>query len=145
MTNQTMYEYIQNFLSQKENPTVFELGVHWAEDTLRLMGWCNNWANYHGFEPDSRNIKVARKTLAENNVDIHLNHTAISRDIGTATLYLSDGVHKKSGNRMTGANSIRKPKEVVEKHRWIDFEGTEKVETTSIDAYCKERTSNFEL
>jgi FkbM family methyltransferase len=139
MTKHNIYQYIQNFLGNKTKPTIFELGVHWAEDTERILSWSNHHSDYHGFEPDSRNIDIAREKLKEQGIVITLNHSAISRKEGKATLYLSDGTHAKSGNRMTGANSIRKPKEVVEKHQWIDFNGTEEVLTTCIDSYCKEK------
>ena len=136
----SIYNHIMSFLQTIENPIVFELGVHWAEDTTRIINWCKTKPEYHGFEPDSRNIAKSKQTIATNGITMTLNHAAISDKVGTTKLYLSDGIHTKSGNQMTGANSIRKPKIVVGKHRWIDFTKEEQnVKTVTIDAYCKEK------
>jgi FkbM family methyltransferase len=129
-----MYKYIQNYLSQIQNPTIFELGMHWGEDTMRMINWCNSTPDFHGFEPDPRNVKK----IKERNLPITFNQAAISDQFGRTTLYLSDGLHPTNKNHMTGANSIRKPKEVKQKHKWIDFENTCEVETWTVDAYCEE-------
>jgi FkbM family methyltransferase len=50
--------------------------------------------------------------------------------------HLSDGNHPTNGNQMTGANSIRKPKEVLKRHAWIDFSKKIKVQCYSLDKYC---------
>jgi FkbM family methyltransferase len=135
----SVYQHILGYLTQKPNPTIFELGVHWAEDTHRIMSWCQGQHDYHGFEPDNRNIAKIKQAIAKHNLKMTLNHGAISDKVGESTLYLSDGIHVKSGNQMTGANSIRKPKDVVDRHKWIDFSKTQRCKTYTLDTYCKDK------
>jgi FkbM family methyltransferase len=136
-------QHIREFLLDKINPTVFELGVHWGEDTKNILNWCQGTANYHGFEPDKRNLKKISEEW-ENTMPKNLTiiEGAISDKEGSTTLYLSDGIHSLNGLRMTGANSIRKPYEVLKKHSWIDFSQTTTVKTYTIDTYCKNQNIN---
>ena len=134
-------EHCKQFLEDIKDPTIFELGVHWGEDTNGIMSWCNGTVDYHGFEPDSRNIKEINKARSnwKPNNSYTIIHGAISDKECKTPLYLSDGIHALSGNRMTGANSIRKPHEVVKKFSWIDFSETEEVQTYTIDDYCVDK------
>ncbi len=133
-----IYKHIYAYLQQIDDPIVFELGMHWAEDTIRIINSCKSSPAYYGFEPDSRNIKKINEQVQRYNLDVNIIHGAISNQIGETTLYLSDGIHERSGNQMTGANSIRKPKEVVDRFKWIDFKGEETVKTYTIDQFCKD-------
>ena len=137
-----MYNYIENYIQSKTSPILFELGGHWGEDTERLMNFSRNKkSKIVSVEPDQRNIKVIKSKKELNNYpncDFKLIEGAISNKVGKTKLYLSDGVHKASGNIMTGANSIRKPKEVLQIHKWIGFTKTVEVKTFTIDYLCKE-------
>lgn len=141
MIDMNMYNYIENYIQSINSPILFELGGHWGEDTERLMNYSRNKkAKLICVEPDSRNINVIKskkELLNYPNCEFNLIEGAISDKVGKTTLYLSDGVHKASGNVMTGANSIRKPKEVLKRHKWIGFKKSNEVKTFSIDYLCK--------
>lgn len=136
--NYNSWHYIKEILIGIDNPTIFELGVHWGEDTRRIMNLCKSKPNYHGFEPDPRNIK----RIKENKLpyELKLNECAVSDKDGVIDFYLSGGNHPVNGNLMTGANSIRMPKDVLNKHSWISFDDVIKVKTTYLDKYCKENS-----
>lgn len=133
--HKTSGDYIREILSDIVNPTIFELGVHWAEDSVRLMNLCNSAPNYHGFEPDPRNINVIkRKPLP---YKLNLIQGAVGNKNEVIDFYLSDGKHPVNGNQMTGANSIRPPKDVLTRHAWIKFNKQIKVQCYTLDDYCK--------
>lgn len=133
----TSWNYIQQILNENKNPTIFELGVHWAEDTRRIMNNCNGIPDYHGFEPDPRNIKIIKSQNLP--LGFKLNEGAVGRKDEVLELHLSEGNHPNPNNNnpMTGANSIRPPKEVTKRHNWIKFNKKIKVKCFSIDTYCK--------
>lgn len=140
MIDLSVYTYIKKYIDKVENPIIFELGCHWGEDTERLLSYSNNKkSKLVCVEPDTRNIQVIKSKNLKRlnpNCDIELVEGAISNKLGTTELYLSDGIHTRSGNIMTGANSIRKPKEVLTKHKWITFNKSIQVETYTIDYLC---------
>lgn len=133
-------DYIENFIKTINRPVIFELGGHWGEDTHRLMYYSRGKkTKLFCVEPDIRNINVikSKKELSGYpDCEFTLIEGAISNEMGTTKLYLSDGIHKPSGNLMTGANSIRKPKEVLNRHSWIDFNESVDVQTYTIDYLC---------
>ena len=127
--------YLQKILSKITNPVIFEIGVHWAESTGHIMGSCTSKPDYYGFEPDKRNLqRIARMKLPYQMVMMPM---AVGNTDGVVTLHLSDGIHHRSGNQMTGANSIRKPKEVKKRHAWINFKQTVEVLCCKLDTYCE--------
>ena len=133
-----MNKKIANYLRDIENPVVFELGVHWAEDTQRIINWCKPPVKYFGFEPDPRNLQK----IKELNLPYRVIPYAISNKVGQTELYLSDGIHSTNKNQMTGANSIKAPKEVKQKHGWIKFNDTIMVNTTTLDDFCGKKKIN---
>lgn len=133
-----IYKYLQEILPLIKTPIIFELGVHWAEDTRRIMSLCQSDPIYYGFEPDKRNIKRIKQEISLNPLKYKFNlvEKAISNFIGLDTMYLSDGIHLLSGNQMTGASSILKPEKVLDKHKWIKFQEKQSVEVITLDEFC---------
>lgn len=138
----SIYNYIEGYIKTINKPVIFELGGHWGEDTHRLMYYSRDkQTKLFCVEPDIRNIKLIKSKKELSNYpdcEFTLIEGAISKEMGTTKLYLSDGIHKASGNLMTGANSIRKPKEVLNRHSWIDFNESVDVNTYTIDYLCSE-------
>ena len=139
--SKSAWNYITDILKDIPNPTIFELGVHWSEDTKKIMNLCNGYPDYHGFEPDPRNIRKIKQKKGLKYV-FSLFEGAVGNIDGIVDLHLSEGIHKKSGNKMTGANSIRKPKKVLSEYDWIKFNKTTKVECVRLDTYCKRKGIN---
>ena len=133
----SIYLQMQDYLSKISDPVVFELGVHWAEDTARIMSYCKDEPRYFGFEPDSRNVAIIDKRKYNLPYPFTLIDGAISDTDGEQTLYLSDGTHPVNHNQMTGANSIREPFVVVDRFKWIDFSKTAKTKTYRLDTFCE--------
>jgi len=125
---------ICDYLNKIQNPVIFEMGVHWGEDTTRLMGYCRTKPTYIGFEPDPRNI--TRIMSQAYTWPMKLVDGAIAHFDGHGDLFLSDGWHHKSGNRMTGANSLRAPN-LVKEIEWISWDRTIRVKIRRLDTYCK--------
>jgi len=136
------YRYITEILTDIPNPIIFELGVHWGEDTHKIMNLCNGHPIYHGFEPDLRNIRKI-KNRKDLKYVFSLFEGAVGNFNGIIDLYLSSGIHQRSGNAMTGANSIRKPKEVLNIYKWIKFNKKIKVKCTTLDTYCKNKNIDY--
>jgi len=133
--NYSIGNYIQDILSRTNNPVIFEIGVHWAEDTIRILNQSQGIPNYHGFEPDPRNFKEIQKKSFP--VNVKFNQCAISDKEGIMDFHLSDGRHPNNGNIMTGANSLRTPKDIKEYYRWIQFDKKIKVPVKTLDSYCE--------
>ncbi len=138
--NYNIYHYLREILAEIDSPVIFEFGVHWAEDTHRIMNTCKNKPLYYGFEPDSRNLEIIENSgIAKLTYPLNLISGAVGSKNESATLYRSVGVHKPSGNIMTGASSIRKPKVVLKRHAWITFPDKEVVTVYNLDHFCKAR------
>lgn len=141
--NKTLGGYLTEILHSSTNPIIFELGVHWGEDTLRLMNLCKSKPIYHGFEPDPRNIAVIEgRMLSVLPYDMTLVKGAVGSRDEELDFHLSDGKHPVNGNQMTGANSIRPPKDVLKRHAWIEFNKKIKVNCFTLDKYCRENNIN---
>lgn len=135
-----MLNLIRDYLNKIQNPVIFEMGAHWGEDTSRLMGYCWTKPTYIAFEPDPRNI--ARIRNQAHTWPLKLVEGAISDKDGRADLFLSDGEHRISGNEMTGANSLRAPKQVKDLFAWITWGRTINVRIRRLDTYCKRNDIN---
>ena len=135
----TIYDKIHTYLAHRKNPVIFELGVHWGEDTRRIMNYCNDEPKaYYGFEPDPRNIGTIDTYKYNLPCEFTLIQGAISDKDGESDFHLSDGTHLASGNQMTGANSLREPAVVLTRHPWISFDKKIKVKTYRLDTFCKD-------
>ena len=134
----TIYDKIHNYLAHRKRPIIFELGMHWGEDTRRIMSYCNDEPKeYYGFEPDPRNISAIDISKYNFPYEFTLIQGAISDKDGESDFHLSDGTHLASGNQMTGANSLREPEVVLTRHPWISFDKKIKVKTYRMDTFCK--------
>lgn len=134
-----IYEKMHTFLAHLSNPVIFEMGVHWGEDTRRIMNYCTNEPRlYYGFEPDPRNIGTIHKHKYNLPYELLLVEGAISDQDGRSTFHLSDGENATNGNQMTGANSLRAPAEVLTRHSWISFEKEIEVATYRLDTFCQD-------
>ena len=133
----SIYHKIRDYLFNRKDLVIFEMGVHWAEDTKRMMNYCGKTPNlFYGFEPDPRNIDIINTKIPMLPYTLNLVHGAISDVDGVSNFYLSDGIN--NGNRMTGANSLREPKEVLQRHEWISFDEVIKVKTYRLDNFCND-------
>ena len=135
-SSETLGGYLNQIIQNIVNPIIVELGVHWSEDTHRLMNLCSTPPRYYGFEPDPRNISTIKERQAQLPYKLNLVEGAVGEHDVVLDFHLSDGRHPNNGNQMTGANSIRPPKEVLKRHAWIDFGKKIKVRCYSLDRYC---------
>ena len=135
----TIYDKIHTYLAHRKSPVIFEMGMHWGEDTRRIMSYCRDEPQeYYGFEPDPRNISSIDTYKYNLPYEFTLIQGAISDKDGESDFHLSDGTHLASGNQMTGANSLREPAVVLTKHPWISFDKKIKVKTYRLDTFCKD-------
>lgn len=142
MKNQSsIWAYLKReILAGVLNPVIIEIGVHWAESTRIIMRYCEGKPEYYGFEPDPRNLhRIGQQKLQ---YPFTLIESAVSNTDGEVSFYLSDGNHPRSGNPMTGANSIRKPKAVLKEYEWINFDEEMVVQSCKLDTYFKDKMPN---
>ena len=86
------------------------------------------------FEPLSKNFDILSQRMQKVNADIKGYQVALGSEKGTATMYLSSNEAQSS--------SILKPKQHLELHPDVLFEGTEDVEVDLLDNYDL-RGANF--
>jgi FkbM family methyltransferase len=86
------FDTIQKLLN-KDDPVIIEIGAHFGEDSLRFLEYFNNIKLYC-FEPDPRNIKVFKKYVEDDRVD--LIELALYDHRGKSTFYQSFQNHKGS-------------------------------------------------
>lgn len=79
------------------------------------------------FEPLSKNFDILSQSLQNVNADIEGYQVALGSEKGTALMYLSSNDAQSS--------SILKPKEHLEHHPDVLFDGTENVEVNILDDY----------
>jgi FkbM family methyltransferase len=130
-----VFTYIKKMLSDVSDPTFIEIGARKGEDTERLLSVLIGEPDYHLFEPDPYNFNDIM--LNDNLSHITKNMAAVSDINGKAEFYTSGGRHPNNGGMMTGAGSLRKPKDVLDRHSWIVFKKGDSVNTLRIDDYCE--------
>lgn len=111
---------------------VVHIGAHYGEEIQEYVN--NGIQNITVFEPLSKNFEVLAERLQDVNADIQGYQVALGSQKGTATIYLSSNEAQSS--------SILKPKEHLEHHPDVSFDGTEEVEVSLLDDYDL-RESNF--
>lgn len=104
---------------------VVHIGAHYGEEIQEYVD--NGIQKITVFEPLSKNFEVLAERLQNVNADIQGYQVALGSQKGTATMYLSSNEAQSS--------SILKPKEHLEHHPDVTFNGTEEVEVSVLDDY----------
>jgi FkbM family methyltransferase len=104
---------------------VVHIGAHYGEEIQEYVD--NGIQKITVFEPLSLNFDILNKRLQNVNADIQGYQVALGSEKGTATMYLSSNEAQSS--------SILKPKEHLEHHPYVTFDGTEEVEVDILDDY----------
>lgn len=104
---------------------VVHIGAHYGEEIQEYVD--NGIQKITVFEPLSENFDVLSQRLQNVNADIQGYQVALGSKKGTATMYLSSNEAQSS--------SILKPKEHLEHHPDVSFDGTEEVEVDILDTY----------
>ena len=104
---------------------IFHIGAHYGEQIQEYVD--NGIQKITVFEPLSRNFDVLTKRMQNVNADIQGHQVALGSKKGTATMFLSSNEAQSS--------SILKPKQHLELHPDVSFDGTEEVEVSLLDDY----------
>ncbi len=104
---------------------IVHIGAHYGEEVQEYVN--NGIQNITLFEPLSNNFDVLAERLQNINADIQGHQVALGSKKGNAIMYLSSN-HGES-------SSILKPKEHLEHHPDVTFNGTEEVEVDLLDNY----------
>ena len=104
---------------------IVHIGNHYGEEIQEYVD--NGIQKITVFEPLSGNFDVLSERLKDVNADIEGYQVALGSKKGTATMYLSSNEAQSS--------SILKPKEHLEHHPDVSFDGTEEVEVETLDSY----------
>jgi len=104
---------------------VVHIGAHYGEEIQEYVD--NGIQKITVFEPLSKNFEVLAERLQNVNADIQGYQVALGSQKGTATMYLSSNEAQSS--------SILKPKEHLDHHPDVSFDGTEEVEVSVLDEY----------
>ena len=128
---------IKEFIRENSNSikTLVEIGAHFGTDTMEFRKILPN-SKIISFEPDPRNIKVIKENWSNKDI-AHLYEFAISNYNGKTEFYLSSGdcSHWCNDdmllkNDWSASNSIKKPKNHLNLHKWVKF--NEKIEIDCI-------------
>jgi len=104
---------------------VVHIGAHYGEEIQEYVD--NGIQKITVFEPLSENFDILSQRLQNVNADIQGYQVALGSKKGTATMYLSSNEAQSS--------SILKPKEHLEHHPDVSFDGTEEVEVDTLDTF----------
>ena len=104
---------------------IVHIGAHYGEEIQEYVD--NGIQKITVFEPLSRNFDVLTKRMQNVNADIQGHQVALGSKKGTATMFLSSNEAQSS--------SILKPKQHLELHPDVSFNGTEEVEVSLLDDY----------
>ena len=104
---------------------IVHIGAHYGEEIQEYVD--NGIQKITVFEPLSGNFDVLSERLKDVNADIEGYQVALGSKKGTATMFLSSNEAQSS--------SILKPKDHLEHHPDVSFDGTEEVEVETLDSY----------
>tara|TARA_Y100000004_G_scaffold78135_1_gene87955 strand:+ start:2720 stop:3352 length:633 start_codon:yes stop_codon:yes gene_type:complete len=104
---------------------IVHIGAHYGEEIQEYVD--NGIQKITVFEPLSKNFDVLSERLQNVNADIEGYQVALGSKKGTATMFLSSNESQSS--------SILKPKQHLELHPDVSFDGTEEVEVSLLDEY----------
>jgi FkbM family methyltransferase len=104
---------------------IVHIGAHYGEEIQEYVD--NGIQKITVFEPLSKNFDVLSKRMQNINADINGYQVALGSKKGIVTMYLSSNDAQSS--------SILKPKQHLELHPNVSFEGTEEVEVCLLDDY----------
>jgi len=111
---------------------IVHIGAHYGEEIQEYID--NGIQNITVFEPLSNNFDILAKRLQNVNADIQGHQVALGSQKRMATMYLSSNEAQSS--------SILKPKDHLQHHPDVLFNGTEEVEVDLLDNYDL-RNANF--
>jgi FkbM family methyltransferase len=111
---------------------IVHIGAHYGEEIQEYVD--NGIQNITVFEPLSKNFDVLSERLQNVNADIQGYQTALGSEKRTAKMYLSSNEAQSS--------SILKPKDHLEHHPDVTFDGDEEVEVDLLDNFDL-RSANF--
>lgn len=104
---------------------IVHIGAHYGEEIQEYVD--NGIQKIIVFEPLARNFDVLYERLKDINADIEGHQIALGSKKGTAVMHLSSNEYQSS--------SILKPKQHLELHPNVIFDGTEEVEVDILDNY----------
>jgi len=104
---------------------IVHIGAHYGEEIQEYVD--NGIQKITVFEPLSKNFEILSQRLQNVNADIEGYQVALGSKKGTATMYLSSNEAQSS--------SILKPKQHLELHPDVLFDGMEEVEVSLLDDY----------
>ena len=104
---------------------IVHIGAHYGEEIQEYVD--NGIQKITVFEPLSKNFDVLANRLKNVNADIQGHQVALGSKKGTAKMFVSSGDGQSS--------SILKPKQHLELHPDVSFNGTEEVEVCLLDEY----------
>lgn len=141
---------IKEFIRSNNFETIIEIGTHFGTDTLDFKNLLPN-CKIMCFEPDPRNIKVIRKNWGDMEV-ADLYELAVSNYNGITEFYLSSGncSHWANDkmlleNDWSASNSIKKPKEHLNYHKWVNFDEKIEVECIKLDDFEPLKNVNIDF
>ena len=125
----------------KSDTIILEIGCNDGSHTLWFLKTFEN-PRIYCFEPDPRAIARFKKKVGRH-PNVNLFEIAVSDHNGDVTFYQSDGqLNEKSAENMSEgwdlSGSVRRPKEHLKIHPWINFDKNITVKTKTLDTWCNE-------
>ena len=126
--------FVLNFINELFYSPNFALDIG-ANHGIYTTVLANKFSKVYSFEPHPDNIKIIKEKLEKNNIkNVVLEQKAISKSNGIIDLFINKSNH--------GGHSI--VEQLVDCGRWGYLrENSIKVETVTIDDYCKDKKIDF--
>nr|VFJ64615.1 MAG: fucosyl-beta-1,4-N-acetylglucosamine oligosaccharide 2-O-methyltransferase NoeI [Candidatus Kentron sp. FW] len=126
----------------RSDPTILEIGCNDGTDTLWFLEIFEN-PKIYCFEPDPRAIARFKEKVGQH-PNINLFEIALSDHDGSVVFYQSDGqLNERAMEDMPEgwdlSGSIKRPKEHLKVHPWINFDKKIMVKTETLDAWCNKQ------
>jgi FkbM family methyltransferase len=126
---------------QPNELVIFDIGACGAEDSIKYSRLFPD-ATIFSFEPLPENVQLAKKNLADYNIqNVHLINKALSDKNGTFDFFVSSGRPMDApdddwdyGNK---SSSLLPPDKHTEVVNFIQFNNTISVNSTTLDEFCK--------
>lgn len=140
-------KFLKKYFNTNDPITIVEIGACEGEDTIRFSRLFPR-ANIYSIEALPENFDLLNSNLKKYDIqNVKTFNLAISNFTGIAQFHISSGnpITKKpdeAWNYGNKSSSLLAPKNVSDKHTWLEFNKTINVTTQTLDQFCKENEIN---
>ena len=144
-------EQLFKFFNKNRELIIFDIGSCDGLDSIKYANYFPN-SKIFAFEPISKNVELIKKNIISyNKHNISVFPIALCDKIGKQIFYLSSGKPEDFKNKDdwdfgNKSSSLLEPDKTKEVHKWLEFNDTEEVTTSTLLNFCfNEKISSIDL